>query len=413
MALALSVALVGCTSTTQYTLTIASSDGGSVFPAAGKHTYSAGQVIDIKATPASEFYQFVNWTGDVSKVADPSAATTSVTMEGDYSIKANFEALPWDTTIELSFHGTISERASIVELIIKPWIAQVEALTGTKGGKFDIVEDGYGDAPFDATTSLSGIASGIVDMGQLNPDTFHLGSLGYLPWFFPTIESTAYTFHKLLRDEVDTWDVNGELSGVKIMIIAALWPVQWWGNVEVKAPANLDGVVVRAEGAETLTLQALGAEPYYLGTSDLGGALQTGIVEGCFFTYSGIGGFSGVGPFTDYVTELNMFYRPYAIAMYKPSYDGLPAEAKAALDSLCTPQESVDLALAHLAGQAEDRDATIADPDHTFYQVTDFTAWKAATAGVKDQWIAMMDGYGFDGQAIYNRAVELIAQTPS
>jgi hypothetical protein len=38
-----------------------------------------------------EGYRFVNWTGNVSTIADVEDATTTITMEDDYEITANFE----------------------------------------------------------------------------------------------------------------------------------------------------------------------------------------------------------------------------------------------------------------------------------------------------------------------------------
>jgi TRAP-type C4-dicarboxylate transport system substrate-binding protein len=310
-------------------------------------------------------------------------------------------------------HCTISDRASVVEFVYAPWIAAVEALNGTLGGTFNITVT-YGDAPFDATTSLSAISSGVVDIGQLSPDTFHLGGLGYLPWLFPNITSTAYTMHKLLRDEVATWDANGELDGVKILLASPLWPAEYWGHsVNVTTVASIAGLKVRAEGGESVTIQSFNATPVYIATSDLGSALQTHIIEGLFFTYSGIGGFSGVGPNCDYVTELNMFFRPYMLAMNKDVYDALPADARTALDSVCTAAKSVELAAAHLAGMAEDRNATEVAKGIYIPNSTELADWKAATTSVATDWIDYMtDPLGFDGQGIYDRALALIAVSP-
>ena len=77
---------VGCTSTTNYTLTISSTAGGSVTPAVGAHTYSAGTVVNLTATPDAE-YHFVNWTGNVANV---NAAATIITMNSDHTVTANF-----------------------------------------------------------------------------------------------------------------------------------------------------------------------------------------------------------------------------------------------------------------------------------------------------------------------------------
>lgn len=83
-----------------YTLTISSSAGGSVTtPGEGTFSYDQGTVVNLVATPdpcgPDGNWMFVDWTGDVATVADVNAASTTITMEGDYSITANFEEDPW------------------------------------------------------------------------------------------------------------------------------------------------------------------------------------------------------------------------------------------------------------------------------------------------------------------------------
>ena len=80
----------------QYSLTVASTDGGSVTEPGelGPYTYNAGTVVDLLAVPEAD-YQFVEWTGaDVSTIDEVTAADTFITMSGDYSITANFELIP-------------------------------------------------------------------------------------------------------------------------------------------------------------------------------------------------------------------------------------------------------------------------------------------------------------------------------
>ena len=77
-----------------YTLAVNSTDGGSVTtPGEGTFTYDAGTVVDL-VVEAEEGYQFVNWTGNVNAITDVHAATTTITMSGNYSITANFEEIP-------------------------------------------------------------------------------------------------------------------------------------------------------------------------------------------------------------------------------------------------------------------------------------------------------------------------------
>jgi alpha-tubulin suppressor-like RCC1 family protein len=75
-----------------YALTISSTSGGSIItPNKGVSTYNAGMVVRLVARPENG-YRFVNWAGDIDTVANVDAATTVITMHGDYSITANFEA---------------------------------------------------------------------------------------------------------------------------------------------------------------------------------------------------------------------------------------------------------------------------------------------------------------------------------
>jgi hypothetical protein len=75
----------------QYRLTISSSTGGSVTaPGEGTFSYSEGTVVHLVATPDDYYHYFVNWTGNVGTIADVDAASTTITVNGDYSITANF-----------------------------------------------------------------------------------------------------------------------------------------------------------------------------------------------------------------------------------------------------------------------------------------------------------------------------------
>jgi hypothetical protein len=75
------------------TLTVSSSAGGTVTdPGIGDFNYPDG--IDANIIAISDaHYHFVNWTGtavDNGKAADPNSAITTVLMDDDYTVQANF-----------------------------------------------------------------------------------------------------------------------------------------------------------------------------------------------------------------------------------------------------------------------------------------------------------------------------------
>ncbi|MCB0178821.1 MAG: tandem-95 repeat protein [Anaerolineae bacterium] len=71
---------------TTYELTIGTDGNGTTTPIAGTYTYAENTVVNISANPNTN-YEFDNWTGDV---VNPNSASTTVMMDGDKAITANF-----------------------------------------------------------------------------------------------------------------------------------------------------------------------------------------------------------------------------------------------------------------------------------------------------------------------------------
>ena len=99
------------TQTSRHTLTISSSDGGSVStPGEGQFQYDDGTVVAVEAE-ADENYHFVTWTGtavNAGKVTDPNSANTTVTIDADYTLRANFEIDQRTLTISSAIGGSVS-----------------------------------------------------------------------------------------------------------------------------------------------------------------------------------------------------------------------------------------------------------------------------------------------------------------
>jgi len=86
----------------QYILTVAVSPagGGTTTPAVGTHTYVAGSVVSVTATPATG-YAFDSWSG-----ACTGTGTCTVTMDADKTVTANFAPITtYDLTVAVSPAG--------------------------------------------------------------------------------------------------------------------------------------------------------------------------------------------------------------------------------------------------------------------------------------------------------------------
>ena len=77
----------------EYDLIVDSTAGGEVTdPGEGTFTKTEGTEVTLVAV-AEAGYEFVEWTGDTGDIADTSSATTTITMNDDATIKANFEEI--------------------------------------------------------------------------------------------------------------------------------------------------------------------------------------------------------------------------------------------------------------------------------------------------------------------------------
>lgn len=96
---------------TQYNLTVASSAGGTVTnPGEGSQgPYDSGTQVNLEATPDAGF-MFNGWTGDTDDIADINAASTTITMNGEYSITANFvELVQYNLTVASGDNGSVTD----------------------------------------------------------------------------------------------------------------------------------------------------------------------------------------------------------------------------------------------------------------------------------------------------------------
>lgn len=82
-----------------YNLIISAGSGGTVInPGTGTYTYGRGTVVDIVAT-ADPCYTFSHWSGNTGTIANPSSASTTITMNSNCSIQANFNIITYTLSV--------------------------------------------------------------------------------------------------------------------------------------------------------------------------------------------------------------------------------------------------------------------------------------------------------------------------
>jgi hypothetical protein len=140
--------------TIEYTLTVASGAGGSVTtPGEGDFPYDCCTTVDLVAE-ADPDYKFTHWDGDV---ADPNLATTTVHIDGDKTVTANFVLdVTYDLTLDSTDGGSVTvpgegtfeyDAVTVVNLLAVPEAGQ-RFCSWT--GDVDTVADVY-----DASTTVT------------------------------------------------------------------------------------------------------------------------------------------------------------------------------------------------------------------------------------------------------------------
>jgi hypothetical protein len=90
-------------------LALSTAEGGSVQPG-GARTYRCGEIIGVTATPA-ENYEFNTWTGtavDAGRVANENESTTTVTVEGNYTLQAHFVLVKRTLALSAAAGGSVA-----------------------------------------------------------------------------------------------------------------------------------------------------------------------------------------------------------------------------------------------------------------------------------------------------------------
>ena len=123
----------------EYHLTVSTTVGGWVItPGVGTFPYDGGTVVNLVARE-DVGYGFANWTGDVDTIDNVEHPTTIITMNGNYSITANFEEEKAVTITDPNLETAIRAAIGIPEDTIYPSdLKEIEELEASGQGITDL-----------------------------------------------------------------------------------------------------------------------------------------------------------------------------------------------------------------------------------------------------------------------------------
>ena len=222
-------------------------------------------------------------------------------------------------TYELKMAVHVPERASIVGAYYQPWIAAVDAATQGRVKIQLYAEETLVKEADQYDAVVSGLADLAACTADATPGRFPLAEFYALPLLFPSAEVAGKVY----------WDVLNEFCAEEykdVMIVGTptIAAANLFSNKPVHVPADLAGQRVRLGGTiEGWVIEALGGTPVDIPTGELATSMERGVADSCFLSWS-FGLITGVKDTTKYRTELNMFYRTFALVMNKDVWDSMP-----------------------------------------------------------------------------------------
>ena len=432
--LALSVSLIGCggeeaPEITECNLTISSTEGGSVTTpgqGTGSFTYDEGEVVNLVAEP-DEGYRFENWTGDVGTVADVNAASTTITMNDNYSITANFNYIGPRTVIGLDFvtfwpSGDFQAKGNIdlygyTDMGHNAWTDTIAARVLAETDKYEISWNVFyaGAAPTGQIYSL--VRDGIYDIGVTGRPSY---SQGIFPlWEGPEYpgdlyRNNAYTMSLTLQalyDEFTPLQNEMAAQNLKVMHFWSTGPYYFFmtpGN-EVRTLADFPGKTIKVPPLVSVyTVEALGGETFQGGPDEARERFEAGLLDGILCPTDVPKGF-GMGAYVKHCTLAPFSYQFVLMkVMNEATWNALPVEVQTIFNevNLAWPEYYGKLRTWGEADGLQYCYDTI--PGFTYYDLPnedpeEYQNWVDATAHLIDEWI----GGNATRQALWDKFVEL------
>ncbi|WP_228276173.1 TRAP transporter substrate-binding protein [Neopusillimonas aestuarii] len=315
--------------------------------------------------------------------------------------------------VTLKFHTFMPPQSDTWRLLCMPWMEQVTnesngmikfegypsmQLGGTPPQLYDQVRDGV----VDVIWTLPGLSAG----------RFPRSEVFELPFIMNNPEATSMAFW-----EYGQTVAAQEYDETHLIALHTSGPGVFHSkNKPIHSAADLKGMKVRGPTRQTTKLlAAVGATPVGLPLPGIPDAISKGVIDAAVLPWQTVPSVK-LDELCKYHTQFPkdsgaLYTTPFLMTMNKQKYAGLPAELKAVMDAnsgLATSGWCGDTtASTDPVGRkaAEDRGNEI-------YTFTDQQASEFIDiAGqVNSEWIADMSDKGFDGQKLYDTAVELIGK---
>ncbi len=300
----------------------------------------------------------------------------------------SFSIVNASSATELKLATFEPPKAFIASKILAAWATKVNQCSGTLNVK--MYAGGVLGSP---PKQYDIVTSGVADISWT--------VLGYIGGQFP-LSSVI---------ELPEGYLDKEMAGIKVIGLHSNPGYQiHMKDTKVVKPADFKGKKMRVPskiaGTILKTLGATGVKVPAPGTSE---ALSKGVVDGTPFPYTAVGSFR-LFDVTKYHTEVNITNATFGLIMNEDKFNSLPAGAQACINKFSGhafgdwASGLIDNQNAIMKNEISKRDG------HEIIIASDdvIAEYKKILAPIESNWLKEMSGKGLDGDAVLNRAREII-----
>jgi len=314
--------------------------------------------------------------------------------------------------VTLKLHQFLPPVATVPKHILKPW---AEGITEASDGRIVIEHyDGMslGGRPGDLIQQAQdGAVDMVMTLTGYTPGRFPRSEVFELPFIMTDPIATSLAFQQMVDEDFS----QNEYSDLKILGAWVHGPGLVHSENGVETLEDMAGLKMRGPTRIINNLLTeLGAEPVGMPVPAVPEALSKGVIDGTVIPWEvtpSIKLAELITNHTEFSGDEALYTATIVLAMNKAKYDSLPEDLRAIID------EHSGAVLAKMAADVmfeydkPGRDIAVAAGNTIVTLPEDEVArWKEASQPVIDAWVEEMNGKDIDGQALIDRARELIAE---
>lgn len=314
--------------------------------------------------------------------------------------------------VTLRLHQMLPPQATIPAKALAPWAQRVEEQSNgrIKVELYPAMQLG-GTPPELYDQAADGVVDLIWTVIGYTPGRFPTSETFELPFIMSTsAEVTSRAFHEFMVE-----NASAEFSETHVLAFHTHGPGLIHSKNPITSLEDFQDLKIRGGSRViNLMLEQLGATPVGMPVPAVPEALSSGVIDATTIPWEvtpALRVAELVHNHTGFSGDRGWYTQTFVFAMNNDSYNNLPDDLKAVIDANSGPDLAAEMGRVMDAGDdvgekiAQDAGNNIITLDEA-----ETARWKDVAQTIIDGWIADMDAQGKDGQALFDRAKELIAK---